>query len=377
MLVLAAGALVSCKAAAPPPPQVPAVTTAPVIEREINEWDEFTGRLEAIDAVEIRPRVSGFIERVAFAEGKEVRKGDLLFVIDARPYAAELSRAEAALTQAVSRSELAEKDVERARRLVEAQAISREEFDSRASGQVEAKAAIESAKAAVTTARLNMEWTQVRAPISGRVGSAAVREGSLVQAGPPSSTLLTTVVTVDPIYVTFDADEQIYLRYAALARAGTRPNGRDARNPAELALANEDGFPHKGYVDFIDNTLNAQTGTIRARAVFGNKDRAFTPGLFARVRLVGSGRFKAILVRDAAIGTDQDKKFVLVIKPDGTVDYRPIVPGRLVDGLRVVQSGLKAGDRIIVNGLQRVRPGMKVNAKDEPMQPDTSAAVTR
>jgi RND family efflux transporter MFP subunit len=203
-----------------------------------------------------------------------------------------------------------------------------------------------------------------------------VTEGNLIQAGPPSATLLTTVVSLDPIYVSFDSDEQSYLRYASLARNGAGPNPRQTRTPIFLGLANEDGlFPHKGYVDFVDNQLDPQTGTIRIRAVFSNRDRLFTPGLFARIRLVGSGEFQASLVLDRAVGTDQDKKFVLVLKPDSTVDYRSVVLGPLVDGLRVVTSGLTGGEQIVINGLQRVRPGMKVAVTPGEMSPDSAPSV--
>jgi RND family efflux transporter MFP subunit len=340
----------------------------------VSEWDEFTGRVEAVDAVEIRPRVSGYIKRVVFIEGKEVRKGDVLFEIDARPYQADMSRAEAQLEQAKSSAELAARDVVRAQRLVEAQAMSREEFDSRTSAESQTAAAVRAAEAAVATARLNLDWTLVRSPIAGRVSNAMVTAGNLVQAGPPTATLLTTVVSIDPVYVYFEGDEQTYLKYGVLARSGTRPSSRDFKNPVFLGLANEDGqFPHQGYVDFVDNQLNPETGTIRARAVFSNKDRIFTPGLFARIKLVGSGKYDATLVLDRAVGTDQDKKFVLILKPDSTVDYRAVELGPLVDGLRVIKSGLKPGERIVVNGLQRIRPGMKVTPTEAPMAPDSAA----
>jgi RND family efflux transporter MFP subunit len=344
------------------------VTVAPVLRQEITEWDEFTGRFQAVGAVEVRPRVSGYIQRIAFTEGKEVKPGDVLFEIDPRPYAAELARAEAQLQQARTRTALAGSDLERAQRLVTVQAISREEFDTRTSAKAEGESGVHAAEAAVTTARLNLEWTKVRAPIRGRVSRAEVTPGNLVQAGPPAATLLTSVMSLDPVYVYFDADEQTYLRYAALTRAGSR-NGRQE---VLLGLANEDGtFPHKGYVDFVDNQLDPASGTIRLRAVFSNKERLFTPGLFARLKLVGSARHDANLVVDRAIGTDQDRKFVLVLKPDSTVDYRAVKLGPLVDGLRVVASGLKDQEQIVINGLQRVRPGMRVAATSAPMTADS------
>jgi multidrug efflux system membrane fusion protein len=365
----------AAKQADPPPP--PAVTVAPVLARDINEWDEFTGRLQAVDEVEIRPRVSGYIKRVTFPEGKEVRKGEVLFEIDARPYQADLARAEAQLEQARTASELAAREVQRAQRLVSVKAISQEEFDSRTSAQANGLASVRAAEAAVQTARLNLGWTQVRSPIAGRVSNAQVTAGNLVQAGPPTATLLTTVVSLDPIYAYFEGDEQTYLKYTSLARSGARPSSRDVRNPIYMGLANENGeFPHKGYVDFVDNRLDPETGTIRARAVFSNKDRLFTPGLFARMKLVGSGRYHAALVLDRAVGTDQDKKFVLVLKPDKTVEYRPVVPGRLVDGLRVISSGLKGGEQIVINGLQRVRPGMKVTPSVASMEPDSTTTAS-
>lgn len=367
-LVLALG----CSPAAPTPPPPPAVTVAEVPRRDITEWDEFTGRLEAVNAVEIRPRVSGYIRRVAFDEGNGVRKGQVLFEIDPRPYEAELARAEAELARALTGSALAAREVTRARRLVEVQAISREEFDTRTAAESQGDATVRAAEAAVATARLDLEWTRVRSPITGRVGRAEVTPGNLVHAGPGDATRLTTVVSLDPIYASFEGDEQTYLKYAALARNGSRPNSRDHRSPIYLGLANEEGFPHKGYVDFVDNQLNPEAGTIRLRAVFSNKDHLFTPGLFARIRLVGSGTYPAILVLDRAVGTDQDKKFVMVLKPDSTVDYRPVQLGRLVDNLRVVTSGLEPGELIVINGLQRIRPGTKVAPTVAAMSVDTS-----
>jgi RND family efflux transporter MFP subunit len=353
-----------------PPPQ--AVTVAPVPQQAVTEWDEFTGRLEAVDQVEIRPRVSGYIRRVAFTEGREVKKGEVLFEIDPRPYQAELARVEAELESARSAAALAKSERQRAVTLVDMQAISREEFDSRTSAEVQGDAQVRAAEAAVETARLNLEWTQVRSPIAGRVSNALVTEGNLVQAGPPEGPVLTTVVSVDSMYLYFDSDEQTYLRYAGRARDSGGTNWRTARLPVFLGLANESGFPHEGRLDFVDNQVNPETGTIRTRAVFSNRARILTPGLFARVKLVGTEKDTVTLVRDAAIGTDQDRKFVLVVGPGDTLAYRPVVPGRLSDGLRIIASGLEPGERVVVNGLMRVRPGMKVTPKVEAMVPDSA-----
>jgi multidrug efflux system membrane fusion protein len=355
----------------PAAPPAQAVTVAQVAEREINEWDEFTGRLEAVDQVEIRPRVSGYIKRVTFAEGKEVKKGEVLFEIDPRPYEAELARAEAELERARSAALLAKSEVQRAGTLVDVQAISREEFDSRTSAEAQGGATVRAAEAAVQTARLNLEWTQVRSPIAGRVSNALVTAGNLVESGPPAGAVLTTVVSVDSMYLYFDSDEQTYLRYAGRARTPGGTNWRTARLPVYLGLANESGFPHEGRLDFVDNQVDPQSGTIRTRAIFSNRSRALTPGLFARVKLVGTEKKSVTLVRDAAIGTDQDRKFVLVVGAGDTLAYRPVVPGRLSDGLRIVTSGLKPGERIVVNGLMRVRPGMKVTPTLEAMVPDS------
>jgi len=345
----------------PPPMQAPQVTVAPAVERVVADWDEFTGHFEAVNSVEVRPRVGGFLQRVGFVEGSIVHQGDVLFVIDQRTYEAEVSRTEAILAQARTRNQLAVMEMERAQKLVNTQAISREELDARTSGQAEGGAAVRAAEAAVKVARLNLEWTVVRAPISGRVGRAEITAGNLVQAGAPSPTLLTTIVSLDPIYVYFDTDEAAYLKYMAAPSVGT--SGRAVL----IGLANESGFPHEGRLNFVDNRVNGASGTINARALLSNTNHLFTPGLFARVRLLGSDRHLATLVQDQAIGTDQDRKFVLVLKSDNTVEYRPVVTGRVVDGLRTVQSGLKPGERVVINGLMRVRPGMKVAATNAAM----------
>src|SRR6202165_4833452 len=351
----------------PPPMQAPQVTVAPAIERVVSDWDEFTGHFEAVNSVEVRPRVGGVLQRVGFTEGAIVHQGDVLFVINQLPYEAEVSRAEAVLAQARTRNQLAGMEVERAQKLVSSQAISREELDARTSGQAEGTAAIRAAEAAVRVARLNLEWTVVRAPISGRVGRAEITPGNVVQSGPPSPSLLTTIVSINPIYVYFDTDEQAYLKYMGAQSAG--PKGRQVL----IGLANETGFPHEGRLNFVDNRVNGASGTISARALLSNPNGLFTPGLFARVRLLGSQSHPAILVQDQAIGTDQDRKFVLVLKSDNSVEYRPVVTGRVVDGLRHAESGRKPGERVFISGLMRGRPGMKVAATIAAMVAESAA----
>ncbi|MBV9880708.1 MAG: efflux RND transporter periplasmic adaptor subunit [Gemmatirosa sp.] len=371
-VVLSIAVLGACAPSAPPPPPPPQVTVAPALERAVDEFSEFTGRLEAVDAVEVRPRVSGYVQRIAFAQGGEVRRGDVLFEIDPRPYQATLDRATAELQRAKSRADLARTEVDRARALVDKQAISREEFESRVNAQREAAAAIQGAEAAVESARLDLDWTRVRAPIDGRIGRAEITVGNLVQGGAPGATRLTTIVSVDPIYLAFDSDEQTYLKYGMVrgaARAGS--------HTVHMALGADTAFAREGRLEFVDNQLDAATGTVRARAVFDNHDRSLAPGLFARVRL-GGGRAPAVLVRDAAVGTDQDRKFVLTLKADSTLEYRQVTLGPLVDGLRVVAAGVSAGDRVVVNGLQRVRPGARVSASEQTMGgASTLASTTR
>jgi len=358
---------------APPPPQV---SVAAVIEKEVNDWDEFTGRLEAVERVEIRPRISGYIEKIYFQQGAEVKKGDLLFEIDPRPLQAELARAEADLARANARLDLAQSDLARAEELVQSKAISQQGYEQLTSSRQDSDAAVKAAQAALLTARLNLDYTKIRSPINGRTSRAEVTAGNLVTGGGAPSTLLTTVVSLDPIYAYFEGDEQVYLKYAELSRRGERPSSRDKRNPIYMGLSSEKGHPHQGYVDFVDNTLNPQTGTIRARAVFDNKERMFTPGLFARLKLVGSGTYRAMLVNDKAVGTDQSKKFVLVVGADNKAVYREVKLGPVIDGLRVVKLGLNSGEMIVVNGLQRVRPGDAVTPQTVSMlEADTPAGA--
>ncbi len=348
------------------------VSAAEVIVREVNQWDEFTGRVAAPETVELRPRVSGYIEQAAFREGQEVSKGDVLFVIDDRVYRAALTRAEAELQHAISRRDLSRSEAGRADQLASSKAISREEADRRRAAAAQADADVLVAQAAVDIARLNLEYTQVRAPISGLIGRALVTTGNLAQA---DVSLLATIVSMDPVHVYFEADEQSYLRYGAMARRGELASPRDNAHPVRVGLAGEAGFPHEGVMDFLDNQVDAATGTIRGRAVLANPDRVFTPGLFARVQMLGSGRFEALLIDDKAVITDQDRQFVYVVGEDGTASRRNIVPGRMIDGLRVVEEGLAPGDRVIVHGVQKVFfPGMPVNAQEIAMGDPPPAA---
>ncbi|HZX80091.1 MAG TPA: efflux RND transporter periplasmic adaptor subunit [Lysobacter sp.] len=353
-------------AAMPPPPEV---SVAKVLTKSVGQWDDFTGRVAAVDTVELRPRVSGYIERVAFDEGQEVRQGELLFTIDARRYRANLDRALADLDRARSEARLAQAQDRRAQTLIDAKAISREEFESRRASSAQGNAAVRAAEAAVAAARLELQYTQVRSPISGRVGRALVTRGNLAQA---DSTLLATVVSVDPVHVYFETDEQAYLHYKQLERDGRG----GAQSAVRIGLADESDHPHEGRLDFVDNQVDPRTGTIRARAVVANPDRRFTPGLFARVQLQGGTAQAAMLVDDKAVLTDQDRKYVYVLGPNNTAVRKDVVLGRQVDGLRVVTGGLAANDRVIVHGVQKVfMPGMPVAPKSIAMGAPPPAPV--
>ena len=362
-VALAACTKTSAQQAPPPPPQV---TVASVIERDVTDWDEFTGRLQAVDSVDIRPRVSGLVSAVRFSEGAIVRKGDLLFQIDPRPFQAEVDRLQAELDRARATVRRGDSELERAERLRRENAISNEEHDRRAAFAQESAAQVAAVEAALRAAALNLEFTRVTSPINGRVGRAIVTEGNLVSSGPPEATLLTTVVSLDPVYAYFDADEQVYLKYTT---GGARNRGSIDRH-VQMALANEEGYPHDGRLDFLDNQLDSGTGTIRGRAVFHNTEGLLTPGLFVRLRLTGAGSYHGLLIQDRAVGTDLSKKFVYVVSSENQVEYRPVTLGPIVGGLRVVRSGLKAGEPVVVNGLQRVGPGAPV----EPVYEDAPAA---
>lgn len=338
-------------------PAATPVSASAVLERQVAETQEFSGRLEAIERVEIRPRVSGFITAVNFKPGGEVKKGDVLFVIDSRPYQAEADRAEAAARSARAKADLARLELARAERLLADRAIAQREYDERASGQKELDANARAAQAQYEAARLNLAYTRVTSPIDGRVSKAEITLGNLVDA----SAVLTSVVSLDRIYASFSGDESTYLRVGPQSHKG-QPVA------VKIGLANEEGFPHEGRLEFVDNQLDAQTGSVRMRAAFDNRDRALVPGLFARVQLGGgSVTTKAVLIDERAVGTDQNRKFVFVVDKDSKAEYRPVKLGPAIDGLRVVKEGLAAGDRIVVNGLQRVRPGAPLAPEMVPM----------
>lgn len=373
VLVLASAliAVAACDEApkAQRPQGPPPVTVAQPLQKTLTEWDEYTGRFDAIDTVEVRARVSGYLTEVRFRDGDTVKKGDLLFVIDPRPFRRALDQALAELNQAKIRANFTLRDLERARPLVRRGNLSEQVFDERQRAAREAAAAVQAAEARVKTAQLNVDFTQIRAPITGRASRRLVSVGNAINGGASNATLLTTIVSLDPIHFYFDVNEAAFLKYVRLSHNGSRPSSRDRPNAVRLALKDEKGFPHKGFVDFIDNRIDRGTGTMRGRAVFRNPDQLFTPGLFGRIRLVGSAEYKALLLPDAAINTDQANRFVYVVGDDGTVLYRQVTLGPLVDGLRVVRTGLKPTDRVIISGIQRARTGAKVTPKRGKVEP--------
>ncbi|EMI19193.1 efflux transporter RND family, MFP subunit [Rhodopirellula maiorica SM1] len=382
----------------------PTVTVAKPVTKKIVEWDAFTGRLEAVDFVEVRARVSGYLKSIHFDEGQIVDTGDLLFVIDPRPFEAELNGAVAALNQAESQlkranaglesaraqhhqseagMQLAKTRIERARALEAQNAVSIEELDQRSaeflqaeadlessaagisSAEAEiatAEAAIESARAGVETAKLNLDYTQIRAPVSGRISRQYVTEGNLVSGGTATSTLLTTITSVDPIYCTFDVNEQDVLKYIRLAQIGERKSSREVKNPVFLGLVDESGFPHEGHMDFVDNHFDVDTASMRARGVIPNHDRVLLPGMFARIRIPGSAAHRGVLVPDSAIGTDQSSQYVYIVVDD-VIERRSVKLGPMVDGLRVVREGLSGTETLVIQGLLQSRPDMTVQVK--------------
>jgi membrane fusion protein, multidrug efflux system len=380
LLLAALFALSGCsrtspQAATPNQPPPPTVSVAAVLEREIAASEEFSGRLEAVEHVEVRARVTGYIESVNFRQGAEVKKGDVLFVIDPRPFQAEVARAEASLAQINAQLALAKLELARAEALIAEQATSRREYDDVASRVRQLDAQARSVQAALDSARLQLSYTRVVAPISGRAGRPEITAGNLVQGETPNSPLLTTIVSLHPIYASFEADEAVYLKYGTRARNAAQPL------PVQVGLADEEGFSRTGALQFVDNRLDVQSGTVRMRAVLDNKDGKLTPGLYARVRLSDSGqKRRALLVADRAIGTDQSKRFVLVVSgpEDGgngapNALYREVKLGRVIDGMRVIEEGVRPGEQVVVNGLQRVRPGQQVTPQTVPMETQTTA----
>lgn len=362
---LAIAALAGCGSNAQQQMPPTDVSVAAVVQKSVTQWDEYSGHIEAIESAEIRPRVTGHLAGVHYQEGGLVRKGELLFTIDDREYRAEAEAARADAARAEARVTLAKQELARGETLIGARAISQGELDQRRMEFQQAEADLLSARARVAQAELNLGFTRVRAPFAGRAGEARIDIGNVVV---PNESVLTTLVTVDPVYVTFTGDERAYLRYQELARAGSRESSRDVRNPVLVALANEEGFPHQGEMDFVDNALDPATGTIRARAVLANPDGVFTPGLFARVRLLGESQTDALLIHEQAVLTDQDRRYVYVVGKDNSAERRDVKLGPHVEGLVVVESGLKKGDRVIVNGMRKIFfPGQPIAPHDVPM----------
>lgn len=358
---------------APPSMGPPPVTVAHPLAKEIVDYDEFTARLSAVSSVDIRARVNGYLAKVNFQDGAFVKKGDLLFVIDPRPYQAELDRVQAELDRAKTQLDLNENDFKRAESLFESKAISEEELDTRSKNRALAEGAVKSAQANLEAAQLNLAYTNILAPIDGRVSRAFVTEGNLVVGDGQNSTLLTTLVSVEPIYAYADVDEATVLKYQQLDREGLRKNN-NGQIPADLALGNSADFAYHGYIDFIDNQIDSGTGTLHVRAIFHNPDRDLIPGEFARLRVTGSIKYTGMLIPDFAIGTDQEKKIVYVVGPDKTIQTKQVEPGQIVDGLRVIRSGLDPTDLVVLDRLQILRPGMPVDPKEQPIQPPTDAA---
>jgi multidrug efflux system membrane fusion protein len=350
-------------------PAAAKVNVAKVLEQPVNEWDEVTARLEAPETVQVRPRVSGQIDSVAFTDGDLAKKGDLLFQIDPRPFEAEVHRLEAQLQQAKAASVRSNNEAQRGERLRTNNAISAELADSRTTTAQESKAAVAAIQAQLDLAKLNLSFTRVTAPITGRVSRAEITAGNIVTA---DQSILTSLVSTDKVYAYFDADERVFLKYNQLARDGKR----GATSPVYMGLSNEAENPHLGQMNFVDNQVNPRTGTIRGRAVFDNSKGEYTPGLYARLKLVGSGTYTAMLIKDDAVGTDLGKKFVLVVDKDNKATYRNVDLGPKLEGLRIVRSGLQKDDRIVVSGLQRVRPGSSIDPQDIPMaSAETLAAL--
>ncbi|QGJ71550.1 Toluene efflux pump periplasmic linker protein TtgG [Planctomycetales bacterium 10988] len=407
------------KAAPESPVEAPAVevSVAKPVRTPIVEWDEYTGRFDAIDSVEVRSRVSGYLQSIHFEEGEEVKEGNLLIIIDPRPFVAELNganarekeanarlkesqamleQAKAEKAQADAQVSLAERQLKRAEQLEARDAISEEEIDVRSTAVLDAKAqqenakamiasaeagiatanaAIETAKSDVETAKLNLNYTQIRAPITGLISRRYVTPGNLISGGSNESTLLTTIVSMNPIHCYFDANEQAFLKYVRLSQQGKRQSSRDVKNPVYVSLIDEKGFPHKGHMDFVDNRIDPNTGTMRGRAILPNDDKVLVPGLFGKVRLPGSGRYEAVLIPDSSVGSDQSEKFVYTVNEKEEVERKTVALGPLVHGLRVIRDGLDGSEMLITRGLQRVFPGSKVTPIEESIEMETEEGL--
>jgi membrane fusion protein, multidrug efflux system len=355
------------QAAAPPPAPV---TVAQPTKRVVTDWDEFTGRFEAMEEVQIRARVGGFVNSIEFKDGDFVKPGDLLYVIDSRPFEAVALQADGQLADARAKAELARRELERALTLVTTSAVSESSVDQRRQTLQAAHAAEMQAEGALKAAKLNVEFTHVIAPITGRISRHLVSVGNLVQGADGGATLLTSIVSLDPIYIYFDMDEATYLKYNKLWFEGKRPSSRDTPNPVYVTLANETKPSHEGKMDFLDNRMDVSTATLRSRAIIPNKDLSILPGQFGRVRLIGSAPYEALLLPDAAIATDQSRKIVFVVNDENIVEVRTVILGPLDGGLRVIREGLKAEDKVIIDGIQRAR----VNAKVAPHPPKAEPA---
>lgn len=359
------------KAAAPAPPNV---TVAQPVKRSVVDYDEYVGRFLAVDMVEVRARVSGYLEKVHFQDGQVVKQGDLLFTIDRRPFQNSLDQARANLTQAQSNLTYAQADLARGQQLVRDKTITEQTFQQRTQAMRNAEAAVSAAEAAVRQAELDVEFTELRAPIAGRIGDRRVAPGNLVTGGTGgNTTLLATIVSTDPIRLEFSMDEASYLRYSRLA-GGTQGNSRGMSAPVAAKLLDEADFSREGRMDFVDNVIDRASGTIRGRAQFSNPDRVLTPGMFARVRIAGTAPYEALLVPDAAIGSEQARKYVLVVGPDNVAATKYVTLGQAVDNLRVIKSGLEEHDRVVVNGLARARSGQKVTPQEEGAAPPAPQA---
>ena len=354
------------------PPPV-GVGVSEVLVESVVEWDDFSGRIQAVNTVDLKPRIAGYLDDIHFEEGAIVAAGDLLFTIDDREYRAAVDSQRAAIARAETRVGLAGRDLTRAQSLAEARAVSTEELERRDGELRQAEADLLAARAALTASELNLEFTRIRAPIAGRIGEAMIKPGNLVS---PGETVLTTLVSIDPVHVVFEGDENIYLKYQAQADAGERPSSRNAPNPVQVGLASGTDFPFHGYMDFVDNRIDPATGTIQGRALIDNPDGFLIPGLFARVRLLGSGEYQAVLIHEAAVLTDQDRKFVYVVTPENAAVRRDVTLGREIDGLRVVRSGLEPGERVVVNGVRKIFfSGAPVTPADVGMRNPMAIAV--